>query len=120
MSFRETLHDMVSTVGGGIGAVIMGFDGIPIDEYLARDVPFDLPLLTVEYANLLKEIRTTVDLLQGGAMEEVAFSTSRLRVVARPINTEFFLMMILAADGNFGKSRFIIQREAYKLRETLS
>ena len=28
ISFRDTLADIVNNVGGGLGAVIMGYDGI--------------------------------------------------------------------------------------------
>ncbi|GAB4298859.1 MAG: GTPase [Desulfuromonadia bacterium] len=120
MSFRTVLQQIVDSVGGGIGAVIMGYDGIAIEEYFATDVPFDLPLLSVEYANLLKDVRRTIDIMQGGAMEEVSFSTQKLLVVARPINDDFFLMLILEQGGNFGKARFLLRRESYDLREPLS
>lgn len=120
MSFRKTLQHIVESVGGGVGAVIMGYDGISVDEYFATHVPFDLPLLSVEYANLLKEVRKTIDIMQGGRMEEVSFSTEKLLVVARPITDEFFLMLILEQGGNFGKARFLLRRESYNLREPLS
>lgn len=120
MGFKTILKQITESTGGGIGAVIMGYDGIAIDEYFASDVPFDLPLLSVEYANLLKDVRRTIDIMQGGGMEEVSFSTEKLLVVARPINDDFFLMLILERDGNFGKARFLLRREAYALREPLS
>ncbi len=120
MPFRETLQSMVENVGGGIGAIIMGYDGIAIDEHLAQNVHYDMPLLAVEYSNLLKDIKKTVDVLQGGAMEEVSFSTALLRVVTRPITDEFFLMLILEKDGNFGKARFLLRRDAPRFVDALS
>lgn len=120
MPFKETLQEMVENVGGGIGAVIMGYDGIAIDEYLAKDVQYDMPMLAVEYSNLLKDIKKTIDVLQGGIMEEVSFSTALLRVVTRPITDEFFLMLILEKHGNFGKARFLLRRDAPRFIESLS
>jgi predicted regulator of Ras-like GTPase activity (Roadblock/LC7/MglB family) len=120
MPFRETLQSMVENVGGGIGAMIMGYDGIAIDEYLVTDVNYDMPLLAVEYSNLLKDIKQTVDVLPGGLMQEVSFSTALLRVVARPITDEFFLMLVLEKDGNFGKARFLLRRDAPRFIDALS
>ena len=120
MPFKDTLQSMVESVGGGIGAIIMGYDGIAIDEYLAKDVQYDLPLLAVEYSNLLRDIRKTVDVLQGGVMEEVSFSTALLRVVTRPITEEFFLMLVLEKNGNFGKARFLLRRDAPRFIDALT
>ena len=64
MPFRDILQGLVEKVEGGQGAVIMGYDGIPIDEYIKEDVTLDVQLLSVEYATLLKEIKRTVEVLE--------------------------------------------------------
>jgi predicted regulator of Ras-like GTPase activity (Roadblock/LC7/MglB family) len=116
MAFRETLQEMVETVGGGIGAVIMGYDGIPIDEYVVVGTPFDVQLLSVEYSNVVKEIRRAVEVLKTGFMEEVAITTDLSRVLIRVINDDYFLLLLLAHDGNFGKGRFYLKKYAPLLR----
>ena len=119
MSFKECLREIVENVSGGVGAVIMGYDGIAIDEYLPETGPFDLQLMAVEYANLLKEIKRTVDVLKTGDMEEVSVTTASARVLFRVINDEFFLALVITADGNYGKGRFLLRREAPKLYDAL-
>lgn len=119
MSYKESLKFLTENVGGGLAAIIMGYDGIPIDEYLVASTPFDLQLLTLEYANLLRDIRRTVDLLENGVMEEVSIATDRLRVIVRVINDDFFLILVITADGNFGKGRYLLSREALKLKDDL-
>lgn len=119
MSYKESLKFLTENVGGGLAAIIMGYDGIPIDEYLVDSTQFDLQLLTLEYANLLRDIRRTVDLLENGAMEEVSIATDRLRVIVRVINDDFFLILVITADGNFGKGRYLLSREALKLKDDL-
>jgi predicted regulator of Ras-like GTPase activity (Roadblock/LC7/MglB family) len=122
MAFKESLIDIVDNVGGGVGAVVMGYDGIAIDEYLPESIQssqFDMQLLVVEYANLLKEIKRTVDVLQSGEMEEVSVATSNARALVRVINDDFFLFLVIAADGNYGKGRYLLRREAPKLRTAL-
>lgn len=119
MAYKESLKAITEGVDGGLAAIIMGYDGIPIDEYLVASSHFDLQLLAVEYSNLLRDIRRTVDLLENGAMEEVSIATDRLRVLVKVINEEFFLVLVITAAGNFGKGRYLLSREALKLKNEL-
>jgi len=119
MSYKESLKAITESVGGGLAAIIMGYDGIPIEEYLVDSSQFDLQLLTVEYANLLRDIRRTVELLENGVMEEVSIATDRLRVLVRVINAQFFLVLVITVDGNYGKGRYLLSREALKLKDDL-
>ena len=119
MPFRGILQGLVEKVEGGQGAVIMGYDGIPIDEYFKEDLSLDVQLLSVEYATLLKEIKRTVEVLKTGEIEEISIMTGLARVLVRPINPEFFVVFVLDKDGNFGKGRYLLKRDAPKLREGL-
>jgi len=119
MSFRKTLKDLVDSIDGGHGAVIMGYDGIPIDEYIKEDVPLDVQLLSVEYATLLKEIKRTIDVLKTGEMEEISISTGLSRVIVRPVSQEFFVVLVLDREGNFGKGRYLLKRDAPKIGQEL-
>jgi predicted regulator of Ras-like GTPase activity (Roadblock/LC7/MglB family) len=119
MSLRTSLKELTESVGGGLASIIMGYDGIPIDEYLLENPPFDLQLLVVEYANLLTNIRRTVDLLENGKMEEISIATDSIRVLIRVISEEFFLVLVIAADGNYGKGRYLVSRAALKYRDEL-
>lgn len=120
MSFKESLKSLTESVGGGLAAIVMGYDGISIDEYFVEATPFDLQLLVLEYANLLRDIRRTVALLENGTMQEVSIATDRLRVLVRIISEEFFLVLVMTADGNFGKGRYLLAREAPRFREILN
>ncbi|NVN99819.1 MAG: roadblock/LC7 domain-containing protein [Geobacteraceae bacterium] len=119
MSYKESLKSLTENVGGGLAAIIMGYDGIPIEEYLVDSNQFDLQLLSVEYSNLLRDIRKTVDLLENGDMEEVLIATDQLKVLVRVINDQFFLVLVITTNGNYGKGRFLLSREALKLRYDL-
>jgi predicted regulator of Ras-like GTPase activity (Roadblock/LC7/MglB family) len=119
MSFRDTLKGLVNNVDGGQGAVMMGYDGIPIDEFIKDDVSLDVQVLSVEYATLLKEIKRTIDVLKTGEMEEISITTGLSRVIVRPVSEEFFVVLVLDKDGNFGKGRFLLKRDAPKLAEAL-
>ena len=119
MSFRERLNTILGRVDGAIGALIMGYDGIPIDECIRPDLRIDVQLLAVEYANLLKEIKRTVDVLKTGAMEEVCISSGEVKIIIRAISDDFFMVLLLEKGGNFGMGRYLLKLNAPVFSEML-
>ena len=124
MSFRSILRSIVEECGGGLGAVLMGADGIPIEEYVTDRIP-DGPLAEdigsagVEFSRILDEIRKAADALGGGAVNETVVSLARMNLVFRPIDGETFLALVLATDGNLGKARYLIRRHLLAIRSEL-
>jgi len=118
--FSKILQRIVEETSGGIGAVLMGYDGIAIDQYFAPDEELDLQMVVVEYSNVLKEIRKTADILSLGDMEEISIRTDRFIIVIRILNDEYFVAMVINRDGNFGKGRYLMTREGFNLIEALN
>ncbi|NMC75492.1 MAG: roadblock/LC7 domain-containing protein [Geobacteraceae bacterium] len=119
MSLKSTLKDIVEMVDGGLGAVIIGYDGIPLDEYVKDDIPLDVQVLAIEYATVLKEIKKAIDVLNTGVMEEVSINTDVTRVVIRVIDDDLFIVFALSADANFGKARYILKTRVPSLKGIL-
>ncbi len=118
MDLKKTLKGIVEDVGGGIGAVIMGYDGIPIEEYIHEGI-FDVQIVAVEYVNVMKEVKRTLEVLKTGEMEEILITTGQSRIIIRSICEDFFILLALNADGNYGKGRYLLKREAPNLRDEL-
>ena len=124
MSFRSILRSIVEECGGGLGAVLMGSDGIPIEEYVTGQIPEgplqeDIGSAGVEFSRILDEIRKADDALGGGAVSETVVSLARMSLVFRPIDSETFLALVLATDGNLGKARYLIRRHLLAIRQEL-
>ena len=111
MSLRDALNTIVQSVDGSLAAIIMAYDGIPIDEVVVEQSEFDMQLLSVEYATVLKEIKRAVDVIKMGDLEEVSISTSRTCVVVRVLNDDLFAALILNRDGNIGKGRYLLKTQ---------
>lgn len=118
--FAEILQGIVEETAGALGAILMGYDGIAIDQHFKVREGVDLSLVAVEYSNVLREIRRTAEILNTGAMEEVSVRTERLMVIIRTLSDEYFIALTLERDGNFGKGRYLLMREAPRLREALA
>lgn len=117
--FSEILQKIVEETGGGIGAVLMGYDGIAIDQFFSPEHDVDVQMVVIEYSNVLKEIRKTAEILSLGEMEEISIRTDRFIIVIRVLNSEYFVALIINRDGNFGKGRYLMTRESYNLIEAL-
>ncbi|PLX85745.1 MAG: GTPase [Desulfuromonas sp.] len=117
--FHDILEGIVAGTAGGIGAVLMGYDGIAIDQHFKPWDGADLQLVAVEYANVLKDIKKTAEILDSGDMEEVSVKTEKFYVIIRILTDEYFVALTLDRAGNYGKGRYLLSRDAPRLREAL-
>lgn len=120
MSLRVLLNTIVQSVDGALAAIIMAYDGIPIDEVAVEQSEFDMQLLSVEYATVLKEIKRAVDVIKMGDLEEVSISTTRTCIVVRILNDDLFAALILSRDGNIGKGRYMLKLKSFEVLRELS
>jgi predicted regulator of Ras-like GTPase activity (Roadblock/LC7/MglB family) len=119
MSIKSVLREIVENVDGALGAIVMGYDGIPLDEYICESSPLDLQVLSVEYATVLKEVRKAVDVLGSGIMEEISINTDVSRVIIRVIDDDLFVILALLVDGNYGKGRYVLRQNTSRILEIL-
>jgi predicted regulator of Ras-like GTPase activity (Roadblock/LC7/MglB family) len=119
MDFKAVLKTIVDESPDSLGVVIMGYDGIAIDEHLRAGGGVDVQMLAVEYASILKEIKRTVEVLKTGELEEVSIMAKECSILVRGISDDFFVALVLGAGGNFGKGRYLLKRETSRLRESL-
>jgi predicted regulator of Ras-like GTPase activity (Roadblock/LC7/MglB family) len=109
MAFREHLERICSKAEGTVAASIMGFDGIAVDTYERSDASVDVSSMLVEYANILNQVRTAAGVLQSGTVRELIISTDKLTTISRPLTADYFLVLALAPDANWGKARFMMR-----------
>ncbi|NTV48369.1 MAG: roadblock/LC7 domain-containing protein [Geobacteraceae bacterium] len=120
MSLRDALSSIIQSVDGALAAIIMAYDGIPIDEVSVNQSEFDTQLLSVEYATVLKEIKRAVDVIKMGELEEVSITTTRTCLVVRILNEDLFAALIMGRDGNVGKGRYMLKLKSYEMLQELS
>lgn len=116
---KDILKSAVSSVEGGLASVVMGFDGVPVEQYVGDGAGVDVETLGVEYSNALTEVRRTADSLSSGSVQEVAVLTESGLVLLRPVNQDYFVALVLTADGNLGKGRFLLKRAARALAQEM-
>ena len=119
MTFREILAKVVEGTPGARAAVIMGSDGIPVEEYPAEEEALNLPAVAVEFQRVLEESRKVASLLGpevGGALEEMVLQTSTRQLLFRPIDAEYHLVVELDRSGFLGKARWLVGSLLHEIR----
>ena len=114
MPFADVLKEVVQGTEGALGALVVGLDGIPVEEYsTGGDV--DIQSMTVEYSSLLKEIEKGSQAAQMGSTKEVTVIAEKAMIMLRRLNADYFFVLIIRPDGNFGKGRFLLRMSVPKL-----
>lgn len=124
MSFEQILRSIVDECGGGLGAALMGTDGIPIAQVIASQSAGafgadDMGAAGAEFGRILDEVRKVSDALGGGALSEVVVHVARFVLVLRAVDADTFVVLALAPDGNLGRARYLVRRHLLALREEM-
>ena len=117
--FAETLRKVVDNVDGGIAAVIMGLDGIPVETYVRQNDRVDITTVAMEFSFILGQVRKAGESLQVGSLEEFTVRAQRLLLVCRMIAPQYFVAVAMAPEGNFGKCRYLVRVAAPTLSAAL-
>ena len=120
MAYLPHLEAEVRQVDGAISCSVMGFDGIAVETHQADASPeLELATAWVEYANLLTQLKNAADLLKTGAVSEVSINTERVITLMRMITPEYFVVLGLRPEGNYGKARYVLRVTAPMLKAEL-
>lgn len=119
MSLKASLKKISEKVDDLMGVAIAAADGIIVEEYRA-DPALDLASVVAECGALWKTVDTASQSVELGASQEMTIVTERAVVLVKKINSEYFLLLAVASEKNFGKGRFLLRMEAATLMEELS
>lgn len=126
MSFEGTLQEIVDGCGGGLGAALMGLDGIAIAQVashgpLDRSDPLggDVTHAGIEFGRILADMGKAADALGVGSLRETVVRLDQITLIFQSIESDLFLVLALAPDGNLGKARYLIRRSLVAIRAEL-
>lgn len=118
MNFADRLKKIVDKIGDVLGAAISGVDGIILEEYKV-DPALDLASLAAEYGALWRAVDNAGLSVDLGAAKEITVLTGKMMIILKKINSEYFLVLAIGSERNFGKGRFFLKREAGALLKEL-
>ncbi len=105
--FKQALKDIQAKTEGCLGVVIMGTDGIPVEQvWQSEGTDANLDVAVAEFTSLLRNAARTSSDLGLQRLREMSVLCDTAYFVMRLINDEYFLVVALDPDGNFGRARF--------------
>jgi predicted regulator of Ras-like GTPase activity (Roadblock/LC7/MglB family) len=131
--FRDTIKKLVDRLEGGVGGVLMGFDGITVDSY-GRDggsAVADIQAIGIEFAHLIAQARRTAQALNIGLLRELTFRTDKLTVLVQILNKDYFVACAFASSGGaandvthsagekMGRARYLMRITAPRIEAEL-
>lgn len=114
MSFSETLREIVEKVDGAVSAMIIGSDGIPVEEYSVEKM-VSLEDLGGEASQMIRDINLAAENLRLGEAREFSIVSDGCGILMRKITPEYYLALVIRPDGNYGKGRFILKSYVSKI-----
>lgn len=119
MVFSDLLKQIVHKVEGVVGVLIMGLDGIAIEQQIEPSHHYDgqLSIIAAAYATLLRNSMRTSSDVGVGALQEMTVISGNLTLVIKLINPEYFLLIALGPNGNIGRARFELRKAQLLLEE---
>ena len=114
MSFSEILREAVEKVDGAVSAMILGSDGIPVEEY-ATEKLLNLEDLGAEASTMIRDIDLAAQDLGLGTAREFSILSDKCGIIMRQINAAYYMAFVIRPDGNYGKARFVLKTTIPKI-----
>jgi predicted regulator of Ras-like GTPase activity (Roadblock/LC7/MglB family) len=114
--FREALEAIIERTDGGIGALIMGTDGIAVEKVLSQDArEANLDVAAAEFTSLIRNAQRTGSDTGLGPLRELVISLESAVVIMRLFTRDYFVVLALKPDGNVGRGRFELRKAELQL-----
>ena len=117
--FRDNLRRIVEQTQGALSALLMGFDGIPVETFQADNKKVDIQTVGMEFSHILTQVRKAADGLDAGGVEDVTIRTEKMTILIRILTKDYFLAVVVAPNGIPGKGRYLMRVTAPKLQADL-
>jgi predicted regulator of Ras-like GTPase activity (Roadblock/LC7/MglB family) len=115
--FKEVLQSIRDRVEGTMAVTLIGLDGIAIETLNEHGIPLDI--LGAEFGSFIKNIRLANTELNTGDIQQFALVTERYVTFMSEVTPEYYVLLVLRPDGNYGRARFELTRAKHLLRDEL-
>ena len=120
--FEERLAGIASRLDNLAFASLVAADGIRVESHEADGgvvADLDTENLAVELLTQLKAIAENHRELGLGEVAEYSISTERYSVMLGKVAPGYYLMLVLAGGGSFGRARFELRRAPLAFEDDL-
>lgn len=115
--FRDVLSGLRDRVEGAVAVSLIGLDGIAVETVANGNVPLDV--LGAEFGGFVKSIRHANTELDTGDVLQFALVTEKYITFLSEVTPEYYILLVLQPDGNYGRARFELSKAKFLLRDEL-
>lgn len=115
MAFLDILKQIIDNFEGCIGGILIGLDGIVVEQYMKEEGVIDFQNIGVEYMNLIKSIAETSHTLGFDEPEQLIIEYKDMILIIRAINKDYFVILAARKEANVGKGKFLLRKNIFNL-----
>ena len=115
--FRDILESICSRVDGTLAVSLIALDGIPIESINSGSVPLDV--IGAEFGGFIKSVRLSNTDLNTGDVLHFSLVTEKYITLLSAVTQEYFLLLVMRPDGNYGRARHELAKAKFALRDEL-
>jgi predicted regulator of Ras-like GTPase activity (Roadblock/LC7/MglB family) len=114
--FKTLLESIIQRTEGSLGALIMGLDGIAVEKAFAEaGKEANLDVAAAEFTSLVRGAQRAGQDLGLGNVRELSISLDGAIILMRLLSRDYFVVLALRPDGNFGRGRFELRKAELQL-----
>ena len=117
--FLEQLNHISNQIEGALALSLVARDGIPV-ESVSADPDLDLEVLAAELVSQVRSITENHRELEVGEVQQLSVTTDRLTLMVSSVASDYYLLLVLGPEGNYGRARFELRRARLLLEADLS
>jgi predicted regulator of Ras-like GTPase activity (Roadblock/LC7/MglB family) len=114
--FQDTLRRIAERVEGTRAVSLVGVDGIPIDTFGPKE-GVSIESVAAEMGSFVKSSRPGEG--DGGEVQQLCLVTDAGKAILSRVTEEYYLLLLLSKEGNFGRGRFELRKAALTLEKEL-
>ena len=115
--FKRVLEGIRDRVEGTLAVSLIGLDGIAVESIESDHVPLDI--MGAEFGGFVKSVRLSNTDLDTGDVLQFALVTEKYITFLSAITPEYYVLLVMSPDGNYGRARFELARAKHLLRDEL-
>ena len=117
--FLEQLSLITGRIGGALALSLVARDGMPV-ESVSSDPEIDLEALAAEMVSQARAISDNHRELEVGDVQQLSVTTERVTLMVSTVTPDYYLLLVLGPEGNYGRARFELRRARLLLENDLS
>lgn len=114
--FKKVLQGIRDRVEGAMAVSLIGLDGIAIESIKDSAVPLDV--IGAEFGGFIKSIRPNPELNTGEVLQ-FALVAEKYVTFLSAVTPEYFLLLVMRPEGNYGRARFELAKAKHALQDEL-